>query len=420
MKENFSLIREQKTFNDALVLYLVFFASIFFTKTQPNWPLRVVYSFLLYSTIVYIIGFYIKSLSLSSKIGFPNFYKFYIVLLLIFIAHNLWLDILNPNFNLITLINNPYALFAVIPIFAFGIGFNTLNLNRFYRFGVFVSYFFIFFFLLIFFKNFSWYQNFQGYHVYVASSIIIPLYILSDNNPKARKYCYLLIFMACIFSILIDYRSVILRFLIFFPILLLFNLFNKSVFLKFLVLICSCVVVYILIVNLDDLLELVKGHIADQSLATNTRTFLYEELFSDLNSKEIILGRGFLGTYYSDFFWYILSQGIIEDDQQNRFISEVGFLILILKGGFIYYILYIFPLLFSSLRGIFIKSQDPLSFNIAIYIFAELLLMFFENIPHFTLNFFLLFFLAGFIYRRTSEPIKLEPLVKDKALAFKS
>jgi hypothetical protein len=162
----------------------------------------------------------------------------------------------------------------------------------------------------------------------------------------------------------------------------------------------SCLCVYHFIANLRDILIFFGNYIKVQSFETDTRSFLYEELLGDLEGYEILLGRGFSGTYFSFFFLHTWETFGVSFD---RFTLEVGFLQLMLKGGFVYYILFITPLLVTGLKGILNKNTDSLSFSICIFIFAELLLMFFENIPNYGFNFFNLFFLAGFAYRNMAN-----------------
>ncbi len=161
-----------------------------------------------------------------------------------------------------------------------------------------------------------------------------------------------------------------------------------------------CFGLYQFIANLEDILSLFKNLIGVKSFDDDdTRGFLWSELFGELQGIELIIGRGFLGTYFSEYFLMILIHYNTYADHYDRFSIEVGFLELILKGGFFWYLLYIFPLLYSSLKGIFWHYENKLVFSISIFIFTELLLMYIENIPYFSFQFSLLFFLAGFSYK---------------------
>lgn len=74
---------------------------------------------------------------------------------------------------------------------------------------------------------------------------------------------------------------------------------------------------------------------SDTKLTQDTRSFLYSELFSDLSVREVIVGRGFAGKYYSPYFaWIAKSQSsIVGSNNIWRSSSEVSWLNVILKFG---------------------------------------------------------------------------------------
>ncbi len=94
----------------------------------------------------------------------------------------------------------------------------------------------------------------------------------------------------------------------------------------------------------------------DKSVTTDTRTFLFVELFADMSDNELIIGRGALGTYYSPYFAYTQKHGL-GGDSSTRMVNEVGYLQMILKGGFIMMFLYLLILLPAAYLGIF-KSKN--------------------------------------------------------------
>ena len=188
----------------------------------------------------------------------------------------------------------------------------------------------------------------------------------------------------------------------FFSLLFSVTIFKRNNFLKFFILVFTCFCVYEFLSDLPEILHFFGRFIEIKSFEVDTRSFLYRELFQDFRSSEVLTGRGFSGTYFSSYFFYNWNNPT-EGTAFDRFTLEVGFLQLILKGGYIYYILFIIPLLVSSVKGIFNKNIEPLPFAISIFIFTELILMFIENIPNFGMNFFNLFFLAGYTYTSIKE-----------------
>jgi membrane-associated HD superfamily phosphohydrolase len=94
---------------------------------------------------------------------------------------------------------------------------------------------------------------------------------------------------------------------------------------------------------------------------------------------------------------------------------EVGFLQLILKGGFVYFILYMFLLVATVYKGIFTKHNSKIAFLISIYILTEIFIMFIENIPAFHFEYFVMFFLAGYAYRNAT--VVNVPVIKNEKLS---
>lgn len=67
----------------------------------------------------------------------------------------------------------------------------------------------------------------------------------------------------------------------------------------------------------------------------DTRTFLFSEVLNSMSGVEIWIGRGILGTYFSDYFWYSSLDGRL-GDHYDRVSVEVGYLHLYLKGGLLF------------------------------------------------------------------------------------
>jgi hypothetical protein len=370
----------------------VFLSSLFYANSSEFKLFRAAsFSFLILGVLAMVkfqAAYYIASI----KYTLPKHMRLYTALLLLFIFYNILVDFLNPDFSLFTLLFNPYALLAVVPIFAFYLGMCVENLSFFLKFLWCVSILFVIFFFIDI-------PVFHNYHGYVCADVIIPLFILATFHKKKKLYASLMMLMACIFSLVIsDYRIIFLRVILFLFLFFSLSAVRKFSLLKVTVILVSAFAVFQLVTNLSSILQFVASLTGRSNMGVNTRTFLYEELFNDFKSSELFLGRGFLGTYYSDFFERIQMEGLVDFEQEHRFTNEVGFLNLILKGGYGLYFLYIYPLVYSSLKSIF-HSKNPLIFKIGVYIFAELLLMFFENIPHFGLNFFIYFFLAGYAFK---------------------
>jgi hypothetical protein len=94
---------------------------------------------------------------------------------------------------------------------------------------------------------------------------------------------------------------------------------------------------------------------------TDNRSFLYLEMFSELNIIEVLTGRGLMGTYFSQYFL-----DIKYFSQVDRFSVEVGLLQYILKLGLIAYIFVLYISLLATYRGV--MSGSVVKLNLSVYI----------------------------------------------------
>lgn len=381
--------------NTALVLICVFLASFFYSKSVEYRLLRIISSVFLYISLWRLLVFYNQSPRL--RVPLPRLYTTYLLILFSFVIYNFYVDILGSNFDIKTQINNPYGFLASLNILAFGLGIATEKLDSFFK---------ILFFVCVLFVVFCFVPDlpkFEGFHGYICAYAIIPFFILSRHYNKYKLFSYGVLPLAVMFSISSDYRIIILRLLLFFVLFATLSLVKKHNFLKFLILTITCFAVYQFIANLNEVLNFFGRFIKVQGFETDTRSFLYRELFEDLKPNELLTGRGFSGTYFSTFF---LSAWSVPDEMGISFIRftiEVGFLQLILKGGFLYYILFITLPFISCMRGLFKKNVSSLAFAFSILIFTELVLMFVENIPNYGFHFFNLFFISGFVFNENRK-----------------
>jgi|26BtaG_2_1085354.scaffolds.fasta_scaffold00729_7 hypothetical protein len=137
----------------------------------------------------------------------------------------------------------------------------------------------------------------------------------------------------------------------------------------------------------------------------DSRTFLFRELMSELNFSEKIFGRGSLGTYYSEYFehtkWYVVD--VLKKpwygDSSTRITIEVGYLQMILKGGFIMMLLNLIILISSSYVAIF-KSRNKFIKRLGYYILIFMILYLIELRPTFTPIFFILWMAIGTVLNK--------------------
>lgn len=133
----------------------------------------------------------------------------------------------------------------------------------------------------------------------------------------------------------------------------------------------------------------------------DTRIFLYNELLQELGySKELLVGRGSLGTYYSHFMehtkWYTETYLKQEwwGDSSTRITIEVGYLQMILKGGFILFLTNLFIMIKSSYVALF-KSNNKFTKRLGVFILIISILSLISFRPAFTPTFIILWTAIG-------------------------
>ena len=145
-------------------------------------------------------------------------------------------------------------------------------------------------------------------------------------------------------------------------------------------------------------------------LLHDTRTFLYVEVLNDLkDSKSLWIGKGAMGTYFSDFFH---STG---GDIDTRNHVEVGVLSIMLKTGIIGLFLHAGILLFAAYLGMY-KSKNLFSFGIGLILLQYFDLQFIKYPMAFTLDNFLLWFFIGLPFSKELRQMSDLDILKKKLL----
>jgi len=113
---------------------------------------------------------------------------------------------------------------------------------------------------------------------------------------------------------------------------------------------------------------------SDDNLSTDTRTFLYLELFQDLvENQRFLIGKGATGKYYSEYF------SSFEGDSSSRINVEVGVLSILLKGGLISVTLHL-GIMILSIFYAFFRSKNLYVIGAGFTILIHTVLLFIENI----------------------------------------
>lgn len=121
----------------------------------------------------------------------------------------------------------------------------------------------------------------------------------------------------------------------------------------------------------------------------DTRTFLYQEVFTDLERNgQLLFGKGSNGTYFSPYFQR--SKG----DSDTRLTVEVGLLALLLKGGIVAVILNL-ALLYMAISLSFFRAKNQYVRWVGFMLIIHTLILFVENLVAYDMYNFSIWFFVG-------------------------
>jgi hypothetical protein len=195
-----------------------------------------------------------------------------------------------------------------------------------------------------------------------------------------------------------DYRSGILIISLLFLGFLMVKLFKfvLNLVIRYLFLITSLGLVYFLFFNFTEIFEFLSSQLAIKNVNNiDSRTFLFVDFFTDFKVEDFYTGRGFLGTYFSPYFqeW----QGDF-GDSFNRFTIEIGFLQMLLKGGFVLVITTIVIFIRAIYLGFIRSNPGNINFMLSVWLLIEFTMLSIENVPCFNIHFLLIWVVIGKMY----------------------
>ena len=387
-----------RKFSLKYLLGFVLVATIFFDDPHLYYYKRVIYLIFMLLSVYELYLFYFNRQPEEGDLPMPAWYPVWAWLFLLFFGYNLIVDLRNPGFSLVTQLNHPLAALMVVPVLAFKVGYQTSDIKPFIRFLFGTCLLFCFFFVV----------PIQGTNIYTQGLTccyaVLPLAIFAIDGKRYRPFIVVLVILSVLYSQVSESRTIVLRILLFFGLFFAMGVVKRWTPLKLAVIAITGFFIYQFLAHLQDWLELFKSFVHVKNFDDeDTRTFLYNELFGDMNTRDLIIGRGFQGNYFSPYFlWQQARNHDFSGDFYYRFSIEVGFLECLLKGGFILFVLFITPWVSAIYRGLFSRHNSRVAYLIAIYILCELLILFVENIPSYHFQFFLIFFLAGYCCRESA------------------
>lgn len=240
--------------------------------------------------------------------------------------------------------------------------------------------------------------NFSIEQILVISLLLQPVIfnitvLLFQNN----KYKFFVLFCGVILfymSILYSNRTMMLRELMLLVGLIAVYFYYKFHFkwilrLSFIFLLLPFLLLKISIDSGESVIQKYFSKASDSELTTDTRTFLYTELYADLiENEQLIVGKGANGRYYSSYF------STEEGDAPVRLGMEVGVLTMLLKGGLIAIVLNVLILILAIYYAFF-KSNNSYVIGIGYMLFVHTVLLFIDNRIGYTSDNFVIWFYIG-------------------------
>jgi len=241
--------------------------------------------------------------------------------------------------------------------------------------------------------------------------VFLPVIFITSiyQNKRNKRIAYITLFAFIINSIFSGQRANLglILMIISFMIFEFYRQREVGMYKKIAVVFGILIFMMLFLSQLDKIIDKIENN---EDAQTDTRTFLFVELFSDLKPYELIIGRGALGTYFSPYFEYTQRHGL-GGDHPNRIINEVGYLQMILKGGVIMLSLHLLILLPAAYLGIF-ASNNIITRMCGYYIVIFLLLWIINSYMIYSVEFLLLWMAAGSIIIGKNRKIKNNQLLR--------
>jgi len=350
-------------------------------------------SLMLFSFYFFAVNFYRK----FNKNYLKSFSTYYVVLFILIIIYGVITALRDVTFNdkILTLFGNPYAALAwltpIVFIYAYDpenlVVLNNISLTL-IKIATFVSPV-----LLLVDKDLGIASLY-----WLSCLYFVPFFTWKYQKEADKKWVIIGVVLFLVYSYLDSVRTGFVQVAMHslaFVFLMVLGLSKKGVKgkLKALLLVITAVVLFsTLIYRMDDIMASFS-----QEDKTDTRSFLYVEVFEDLgNTDALTFGKGPLGTYYSDYFFNLEKNDPAENgDAADRLTVEVGFLEILLKGGWVMAILFFMICIPAIIQSIFF-SKNIMAKGLGLYGLCYLVILFILNIPMYSNVYIVFWIIMGF------------------------
>lgn len=317
-------------------------------------------------------------------------------LLLIWNVFNVFRSIFNRDGSLTTILGNVAASLAILVPFViiFSVHLSNIRIFHHYLIKVLKLATIIFIGLFLFYGT-----SISSSNLRLLLMLLVPvLFLITVLNFEIRQHKIIVMCSALFLfytAYLFSTRAMMLRLVLLFMSIFAVNIYHR--FKVKWILVLSFLVISIPFLLLQEsystgssAFEKYLSSDSDDELNTDTRTFLYMELYEDLiANKKLLIGKGANGTYYSAYF---SEADINETDQRNNI--EVGVLGLLLKGGIVAVVLNLL-ILGIAIYFAFFKTRNIYTVGLGYILIIHTILLFLENYTIYSsYNFFIWFFIG--------------------------
>lgn len=281
---------------------------------------------------------------------------------------------LNLRGFVLMFVENNRILCYFTPLFLF-IPFNQCTLKKLKKWG-FINLFVFLFINLYFIRIFSAQTEADvvmnsdiSIQRYISIAQLLPkgicflaFYFIAGNFTKYEKRCFcVFLVLAMLAPLLMGRRSAAATVLLIIGLFIIEKIrYNKLYLFAFFVL---CYILYSLFVAYETAIENMFPMLFSR-LYDDTRTWLENEFYKSFRNDTVswIIGRGSLGTFQSS-------------EYGNRSLVETGYLDMILHGGILLLIFYVYVLFMGFIRGFFM-SRNKLINGMALFLLANIFLLY--------------------------------------------
>ncbi len=408
-------LTEKRLLKWALICNAIYVMLFFLVRPQGLNIKKVVIAFFLLFSVIAILLLSIKNIKKINQI--PKFLRVLFYLLVVWGVITIIRGLSFSMQDLATNFGNVYMGWAWVLPMSLIIGLKIENWTIVFRVINFVFQLMLIVFLISLSLNNS-YLQWAWLLRPVNFLLLVGLYRFSLIN-KIQIFIIIAVYIAV--AIQVDQRMDLLYLSITIFFLLLDRLVSikiKYFFIKYIIIGFIMLLIIIFTAGYEFVSDIVATVIDFQE----TRKFLFTELMSDLNFTEKFVGRGSLGTYYSEFFervtkyYQLIGNTAWRGDDPIRITIEVGYLQMILKGGFILFALNFIFYILSSYKAIF-KSNNKFTRSLGYYILIVSILSIVSMRPTFAPTFIILWMAIGTVLSkkfREMQDDEIEDLIKFK------